>query len=278
MNQWQAFNSTVIVKPGADTSALTLKFVNGDSGPAFQDVRIFVNRKQTATLQNFSGGKLYKTGSSILQTGTNAMVIQALGPVGARLTWKLTESSLQVSAVNPSSFALTDKVVVVGKGFPTGAGAAKVTIGKVTVPVSGATPTQLTLRSPLPDTLMGGKQDLVVTVGNKKSAPFKVTVKIAPELTSCDYVATAPGQPIAISGKNFSAVASENIVTIAGEACSVVSASPTSLTVTVPLTIGAGLPVWNAPIKVKTNDVDSKGEVLINIGQRVIPNEGVPQP
>jgi hypothetical protein len=167
-------------------------------------------------------------------------------------------------------------VTVVGKGFPSNPASVKVTIGKQAVPVSGATATQLTLRSPLPDNLEGGKQDMVVAVGSKK-ATFKVTVKIAPVVSSCDYVATAPGQPVTISGKNFSANAAENVVTIAGETCQITSASPTSLTVIVPMSVGTGLPVWNAPIKVKTNDVESTGDVSVNVGQRVIPNDGAPQ-
>jgi IPT/TIG domain len=275
LNQWQSFSAPIPIKQGTDVSALSLKFVNGDGGPAFQDVRIFLNRRSIGTMQNFSMGKLARPANG-LQVGTNSMVIQALGPVGAKLTWKLSESSLQVTSVNPNSFALTDKVTVVGKGFPTNPASVKVTIGKQTVPVSGATATNLTLRSPLPDNLEGGKQDLVVAVGSKK-ASIKVTVKIAPVLSACDFVATAPGQPVTITGKNFSANASENVVTIAGETCQIVSASPNSLTVIVPMTVGATLPVWNAPIKVKTNDVDSTGDVSVNVGQRVIPNDGAPQ-
>jgi hypothetical protein len=275
MNQWQTFTSPVPIKAGTDISALTLQFVNGDKAPAFQDVRIYINRKSVGTIQNFALGKLSRS-ASVLQVGNNSMVVQALGPIGASLTWKLTASSLQVSSVKPNSFALADKVTVVGKGFPTNPASVKVTIGKVTVPVIAATATQLTLRSPLPDNLEGGKQDLVVTVGSKK-ATLKITVKIAPELSSCDFVATAPGQPITITGKHFSPNASENVVTIAGETCQVTSASPTSLSVVVPMTVGAGLPVWEAPIKVKTNDVDSTGDVKINVGQRVIENSGQPQ-
>jgi len=276
LNQWQAFNAVISIKPGTDVGALSLKFTNGDGGPPFQDVRIYVNRKPFATIGNFANGKLYKPAGS-LQSGNNALVVQGLGPVGAQLTWKLIESSLQVTSVNPTAFELNQKVAVIGKGFPTGSGAAKVTIGGIFVPVANATPTNLTLRQPLPDSLKGGKQDLIVIVGSKKSAPIRVNVKIAPELSSVDYVATAPGQPVTISGKNFSAVASENVVTIGGETCQVNSASPTSLSVTVPLSVGNGLPVWNAPIKVTTNEVESKGDVFINIGQRVIENNGTPQ-
>jgi len=275
LNQWQNFTAPIPIKQGTDPSSLVIKFVNGDGGPAFQDVRIYLNRKSVGTIQNFSMGKLQRPANA-LQVGNNALLIQALGPTGAKLTWKLTESSLQVTSVNPSAFQLTDKVNVVGKGFPTNPASVKVTIGKQTVVVIAATATQLTLRNPLPDNLEGGKQDLTVTVGSHK-ASIKVTVKIAPIVSSCDYVATAPGQPVTITGKHFSATASENVVTIAGETCQITSASTTSLTVIVPMTVGTGLPVWNAPIKVKTNDVDSTGDVSVNVGQRVIPNDGAPQ-
>jgi IPT/TIG domain len=94
----------------------------------------------------------------------------------------------------------------------------------------------------------------------------------------CDFVATAPGQPVTISGKNFSKVASENVVTIGGESCSVTSASETSLLVTVSSSLGMSFPVWDAVVKVTVDGVESKGDnVKVNIGQRVIPNEGTPQ-
>jgi hypothetical protein len=275
LNQWQTFTDYITIKPEMDTSSLVLKFVNGDHAPAFQDVRIYVNRKPAGSIRNFANGKYQTSVNALLQNGKNSLTFQALGPVGASLSWKLTESKLQVTSVNPNAFQITDKVVVVGKSFPTSG--MKVTIGNVPVPVSGATPTQLTLRTPLPDSLPGGKQDLIVSVGSKRSVPIKVTVKLTPEVSSCDFVSTAPGQPLTISGKNFSPNASENVVTIGGQTAQVTSASPTSLSVIVPLTIGGDFPVWYAPIKVKTNDVESKGEVTVDIGQRVIPNTGSPQ-
>jgi len=278
-NQFQTFTEFINLQATQDKDSLTLTFTNADGGPPFQDVRISLNGRQIGSSRNFSGGKFALPVSGVFQTGTNQLTILALGPTGAKLTWKLLESKLQVTAVNPNAFKLDEsRITIDGKGFPSAAAAVKVQIGGVSEDISASTPKLITLRTPLRDNTPGGKQDLIVIVGTKKSAPIKVKVKLTPIVLGCDFVATAAGQPVTISGKNFSEVASDNVVTIGGESCSVTSASDTSLVVTVSSSLGSTFPVWDAVVKVTTDGVESKGDdVKVNVGQRVIPNEGTPQ-
>ncbi len=273
-NQFQTFGDSLTLRPDQDAETLAFTFTNGDGGPAFQDIRITINGRSFGNVQNFTNRIFTKSASGFLRAGNNSVSVQALGPSGAKLTWKLLESKLQVTAVKPDSFGLDEAVTVEGKGFSS---KAKVYIGKVAVAVASATDKKLKLAKPLPSNTPGGKQELTVVIGGKRSAPIKVKVKIAPVVTGCNFVATAFGEPLTISGKNFSTTASENVVTIGGQTCTVTAATETSLIVTAPAGSGDGLPMWNAAVKVKTNGVDSTGEVTVNIGQRVIPNDGVPQ-
>jgi len=172
----------------------------------------------------------------------------------------------------PICFGLNEKVVVKGKNFSERASTNHVTIGNKPVTVSYAKKDQLELK--LSSNVPGGKQDLVVTVGTIKCNPIKVTVKAAPELTSVNFVSTCPGQPIVVYGKGFSTNSSDNEVFIGGVSAPITSVSADSISCVVP---DLPFPQWYVPITVKTNGMESKGTVTINLQQRVIENQGQPE-
>jgi len=161
------------------------------------------------------------------------------------------------------------KIKVNGKNFTA---KALVSIGQKWCKVTQAKETQLQVN--VPDDVESGKQNLIVTVGGVKSAPMPVNVKGAPQVSGIDTISAPPGQQVTISGKGFSTKAADNIVTFNGTPGTVVNASATSLTVVIP---EIAYPQWNVQIKVKTNGVESKGDTTINVQQRVIPNDGVPE-
>jgi hypothetical protein len=268
-NKWQNFPDYINLKPGQDSMPLTLTFVNGDGGPTFSALRIVVAGNVLGSDQNFKDNKLVKNMTRAIGPGSTRIIIQAYGPVGAKMTWKLTTSPMAITSVTPDSFGPADIPVVKGKGFGPGA---IVYIGKKTITVKSASQGELHLS--LPDEMEGGKQDLIVQMGTTRSAPYKVTVKLTPQVLGVDMISAPPGQPIVLSGKNFSASASDNAVTIGGIGAQVTAASPTSLTVVIP---EMPFPAWYLPIVVKTNGVESKEKITINLNQRVIENQGMPQ-
>jgi hypothetical protein len=272
--QWQKWDDYITIKPGQEHMPLTLTFENGSGGSTpFEDLRIRLAGKPLASIRDFKGlPTLNLNLTDAIGVGDSLITIQGYGKPGARLAWKLTTPKVYVTGVKPDSFGLTDKVVVQGRNFVERPSVDRVTIGNKPVTVVSAKKTELTLK--LPSDLPGGKQDLIVTVGTIRSNPFKVTVKSPPEVTAVNFISTCPGQPIVVYGKGFSTTASENEVMIGGVQAPISSASATSISCTVP---DLPFPQWYVPITVKTNGMDSKGTVTINLQQRVIENDGVPE-
>ena len=272
--QWQKWDDYLAIKPASAHVPLTLTFENGPGGtPRFVDLKIWLARRLLATMRNFNGlPTLNLNLTNAIGAGDTLLSIQGYGVDSAQLRWKLTTPKAVVTSVNPSTFGLADKVHVLGKNFVERAGVNQVTIGNKAVTVINAKKDQLDLK--LPADLPGGKQDLVVTVGTIRCAPLKVTVKVAPEVTSINYVSTAPGQEVVVFGKGFSTTASENQISFGGVPASIVSVTADSITCIVP---DMPFPQWGVPITVKTNSVESKGDVTVNLQLRVIPNEGIPE-
>lgn len=273
---WQTWSNVITIAPGLEKMPLNFTVENGPGGaPKFRDMRLLLNKKPFLTNSDFNGtSTVSRNLVGTVGPGQTGLTIQAYGPAGAKLTWRLTTKKLVISGVKPNSFALTDKVTIEGNSLPTNPAYIKVFIGKQAVQVIKVQPNnQLQLQ--LPADLPGGKQDLIAVVGPLKSNAIQVTVKAAPHVYSVNFVSTAPGQPLVVSGKGFSTTASENSVTIGGVGATVVSATATSLTCTVPVDLPA--PQWYVPIVVTTNGMPSTEKVTVNLGQRVIPNDGSPE-
>lgn len=267
---WQRFTDYINLKAGQDKAPLTLTFQNGsDVGSAFQQVRISLAGRVLATDKDFKNRTLALNMTGALGAGGTQLIIDAQGPLDANMNWNLTTKKVQVTQVAPTTVAPGDKVTISGKNFTQ---FAQVMIGKTAAKVDTANATQLQIT--VPAGVEGGKQNLIVTVGGVASQPQIITVKSAPTVSGIDTLSAPPGQPVTISGTGFSRTASENIVTFNGTPGSIVSASNSSLTVVIP---EIAYPQWNVEVKVKTNGVESKGSTRINVQQRVIPNDGVPE-
>ncbi len=271
---WQIYNDHIHIKPGQERRTLLLTFINGAGGrEKLTDLRVELARKPFVTIKDFNAsGTLSRNLTGTIGAGNSLLTVHVFGPSGARLVWRLSTQKPKVTAVNPNPFTLADKVTVRGINFSEQAQASKVFVAGKPAKVLSAQGTALQLK--LPTDLPGGKHDLVVVVDSVKSNVFKVTARANPQVTWVDFVATAPGQPLVISGKGFSRVASENSVTFGSIKARVVSATETSITCIVP---EMQFPKWHVPITVTSNGMPSKGRVTINIDVRVIPNEGFPQ-
>jgi len=273
---WQVFRENFTLQPGQDTMPLTLRVTNGEGGRSeFQAIQVAINSVKFAEQKEFKGPNLAK-GLTGLTPGLNQVLFQAYGPVGSKLTWKIVTSKFSVDSVDPTDMGPSDVVSVKGKGFTP---SSTITIGGKSVRLTSTSPSLI--KFSVNEDLPAGKQDLLVTAGGVTSKAFKVNVKIAPEVTGVDQVATATGQPLTVFGKHFSPTASDNQIiftTTQGQTytASANSATETQVVVTVPEI--EPNPTWNVTVKCKTNGVESKGSnISFNIGLRVIPNDGIPQ-
>jgi IPT/TIG domain len=270
---WQTFNDHIHLKPGQEKRSLVLTFINGADGRGkLTDLHVLLSQKPFATIKDFNGTDSFSrklTGT--IRPGNLLLTVQVFGTSGARLIWKLSTEKVIVNAVKPNLFSLADKVTVQGKNFSENAQANQVLIANKPVQVKTAKSDELELK--LPSHLPSGAQDLYVVADSVKSNTFKVTVKEKPKVRWVDFLATSPGQPVVISGNNFSRVPSENIVTFGSIKARVISANETSIRCIVP---DMHFPKWHVPITVTTNGMTSKERVTINIDQRVIPNLGHP--
>ena len=271
--QWQVFSDYLTVPKGSGDMPLSLVVINGSgSGIPFQDLRIGLAGKSLATVKDFKGQPLTLTKklTGALGVGDSLLTVQAYGPMGAKLKWKFVTRKIIATKVNPSSFGPTDKVIIEGRNFSDKISGNQVLIGDKTATIVSAKSTSLEIKPPTG--LLSGKANLVVVVGTRKSAPLSVTIKGAPEIDSIGNISTAPGQPLVITGKGFSPIASENQVMFGSYSAQVTSCTPTSIECIVPLALDSVSPVWDVPIKVKTNGMsstDPQNVSKINIQLRV---------
>lgn len=270
--KWQSFSDYLTVQPASSKLPYFVTVVNGTTAAnRFQDVRVYLGRTLIATVKDFNTqGVLSRDISKFLSSGQNLLTVQCVGPAGAKLNWKFTTPKLIISKVSPKEIGPTDKITIDGNNFSDTIAVNQVFIEDRPATVVSAKAKSLQVK--LPNNVIGGKTKLYVVVGSQRSAPIDITIKAAPSIEGVDMVSTAPGQPLQITGKGFSPVASENAVMVGAYPAQVVAASPTSLDIIVPLGLDAQCPSWDVPITVKTNGMDSVDPYhagRINIQQRV---------
>jgi len=273
---WSKFYNYISLSPGQEQMPFMLTMSNGGPGHgAFEQLKIFLSGQQLATEKDFKGSQLQLKMDGTLNAGNNQIIIQGYSPVaGAQISWKLTTKQPVITTVKPLTGPPGETLTISGRNFATNVAITQVSIGGQAATVVSSAGKTITVQ--MPSGLPPGDNNVVVAVGGVQSKPFKsVSSKAAPQVSSCDFVSSAPGQAITISGKGFSTKSSDNEVTIGGVVAPINSVSATSISVTIPE--GVPYPSWNNAIVVKTSGVESKGDVKINVQQRVIPNDGVPE-
>ncbi len=266
---WQSFSDYLTVAKDWGQIPLFLSFVNGANGnPRFQDVRISLAGKSLATIKDFSKqSTLTRNLTGAVGVGDSLLSVQVFGKAGSQLTWKFTTPKVVVSSISPKEVGVNDKITINGKNFSDHPTVNQVYFDKAKAEVISARPNQLVVKVP---SVQGGKADLTVAVGPSRSTPFKVTLKGSPEIDSVDHISTAPGQPLTITGKGFSPVASENQVFFGSLPAEIVSCSANSITCIVP--DPGNYPMWDIPITIKTRGMESKDpdkKGTINVQLRV---------
>jgi hypothetical protein len=242
----------------------------------YEKINMLLSGSKLATDKDFKANVLRMQMTGALAAGDNKLTVQAYGPLNANLNWKLTTFRPVISGVKPAAGGIDDDIVITGRNFSKIAQANVISVGGKTAIVKPGTSTSgKDVTFNLAKDVQSGKTTITATVGGIASKPYLFLIKIAPEVTGIDLISAPPGQTMTISGKGFSATQSENIVTIGGQPAPIVSCSTKSITVTVPEMY---YPQWHLPIIVKTSGMESKPNgVQLNVQQRVIPNDGVPE-
>lgn len=135
-----------------------------------------------------------------------------------------------ITNFSPEAGAIGATVTINGTKFSAVAGENTVTFNGTAATVSAATATSLSVTVPSGATT--GK--ISVTVNGLVATSAENFIILEPVITSFSPEYGLPGTTISITGNNFSTVPANNIVKINGKDATVVNASKTQLTITVP--------------------------------------------
>lgn len=150
-----------------------------------------------------------------------------------------------VTNVQPKNPRPGDVVTITGTGFGSTATDVKVTIGTQVITITSVTATEI--KFTLPAGITAG--DIAVVIKNvtaNNTDPQKATITPQPAtvpaatITAINPTSGKVGDAVIITGTNFSATATEDLVKFNGVATTVTAATTTSLTVTVPATATTG--------------------------------------
>lgn len=171
------------------------------------------------------------------KAGTYPLVVTVGGKTveGPEFTYKegAYEEKLVVEPLEKTSGYSGDQIVIKGKGFSAEAKENSVLFGEKAGEITASSTTQLTVTVP---ELAPGEYRLTVKAGVQTDASLTFTCLEVPVLKVTNISPTQghAGTEIVIEGENFSAVTSENKVTIGGKKAEVKAASATELTVIAP--------------------------------------------
>lgn len=135
-----------------------------------------------------------------------------------------------IDSIDPNVLSVGQEVTIRGRNFNEVAALNIVNFGAVTATVRSATPTQLVASVPAGSTTGTLK---VAVDGGESSA---VSYTLLPVLSSLSPSSGPAGTAVTITGENFNAEVSRNIVTFNGIAGTVTAVTATTLSVTAPLT------------------------------------------
>jgi hypothetical protein len=279
--QIQQFVGTIALDNVDNSMPLTLNFTNGK----FAWVRVFLadssnynpDPKAQPRGTMIVNENSFKHTSAVaidftgrLRRGSTMLLIRGAGMPGSTFGWTLTTvTGTKITHVEPSNVQAGGSITLTGGGFNTDLTKNVVMFNKTPAKIVDATADSI--KAQVPDTLTAGTYTITVTTNGSTSNPVSVKLKGQPEITGTSLNCVKSTTQFSIYGRNFSEIASENEVKIGTESARVVSASPETLTVEVPMFPEAGGGLWFNPpqqrsMSVKVNNVAAKGNFSIYIG------------
>ena len=161
------------------------------------------------------------TGATSGETAVRIGKLMALGPIFT--------VPVSITSLSSNSGPVGASVTIVGSGFSTTPESNLVRFNGVQAKVTAATPTQLTVTVPV---TTSGPVTLAVSGVSAEGPRFIVPVSV----TSLNPSSSMPGTTVTIAGSGFSTTPESNLVRFNGVQAKVTAATPTQLTVTVPVT------------------------------------------
>jgi len=199
----------------------------------------------TATVSSASATQLVVTVPTGATTGPITVTVNGLTATSSAdftVTTASSGTAPTLTSLTPTAGAVGTTVTLSGTNFSTTIADNTVTLNGVVAVVTAATSTSLTITVPAGASGVG---KITVTTNGQmatSSANFTVTEAGSSAPTIASFTGSgAAGSTITITGTNFSTTAANNTVTINGVTATVVSATATTLTVTVPAGATSGL-------------------------------------
>lgn len=260
----QHFVDYVNLKEGQEKLPLTLTFTTN----GFQSISCSIAGYPVLDRKTFKSNALVVDMTGNFGSGSSQVLIDAIGSSGGTLNWRLTAPKPTLKSAKPTEVGPGDSVTLTGTNFVPDAKLDVVNFGDKKASVEKATATTLEIK--VPDGLESGKQKVSVNVVGQKTKELQLEVSAVPELSGVSLSSAPPGTEITLTGKNFSKETGKNRVTIGGAQAEVVSGSTNSLTVIIPAALDLNMnPAYSVPIVVEVGKQKSKGNVTIDISQRL---------
>jgi hypothetical protein len=186
------------------------------------------------------------------EAGSGSITVAVGGKAAQSSTFTFIPDPPEITAISPTSGPKNTVVTITGTGFSATASENIVTLNSKVCPVTSATTTTLTITIPAD----AGSGNITVAVGGNTAQSSLFTFIPDPTPLSITSISPDTGPKntvVTITGTGFSAVASENAVTLNSKVCPVTSATATTLTITIPTDAGSG----NINVTVGGNTVQS---------------------
>lgn len=272
---WHTWGDHLHLRAGQEKLPLTFEVINGADGrPEASDLKVILNREVLADFSNFGEAASFSVDlTGKLHTGNNSLQVRGFGASGAWLKWRLLIKRPVVESVTPNPIGSAKLVTIRGVYFCDHKERIKVAIGDHSAKIIRSTTGEIVCEPPAH--LVSGDQKLTVSVQDVASAPVAISVKAAPRITFIDMLSAPPLHDVTLRGEGFSALASENAVTVGSKAAAIIAATTSSITFKIP---DMHFPAWHMPVRVTTNGRIAKERVFIHVDMRAIANEGHPIP
>ncbi|HXK11959.1 MAG TPA: IPT/TIG domain-containing protein [Vicinamibacteria bacterium] len=180
--------------------------------------------------QSASGDALQVRVPHVPRPGPVPVAVQTSGGRSRPVSF-VALAPLIATSLDPGGALAGDQVVLGGTGFGDGA---IVTVGGAPARVISAAAGELRFEMPALQGAPGSRQDVVVSVGSRRTQPLPLYLGRLPLVLSFDPARGVAGDLVRIRGRGFAPTADGNVVSFDGEPALVLAASPEEMAVVVP--------------------------------------------
>jgi hypothetical protein len=261
-------SESISIQKGQEKLQLFLTYYNGSaSAPGFSSLQISSASLPYVTNQSFGKEKFCTTNvTGDLGWGGNQILIQAQGPKGATLGWRLTTPKPTLTELSPQSVGAGSTVAINGTNLCSDANDVDVQINGKKAQVVSATASQIVVR--VPENVPGGANTISVTSASLDAGKLPITINAMPYLKSLSASWAWLNAPVTITGDNFGNNASDVTVYMGSLRAPVDSVSPNQIVFRVPNGFAGGPWGFNQPIKVTVAGVKARNALVMSTGDQ----------